>query len=259
MTATYVDVGCPPIPPPSIPPIAPRAPRPLGLWRALAWFALAVIAAFAVAFAYAIIVGWIANPARLGQPVTVRIGQDLQGCAVQAAMLAALLLVLVIACRRSGWRAIDYLALTRPRGAFLRVAVTAFILTWAMVLGAAWFGDLQRATDTPKSISDLAALLIAVTVLASVGEELIFRGFLFRALAESRLGVVGAIVLTALVWASLHVDKSWLGTAVVFVAGLGWGWVRWRTQSTLTTIAIHSLFNLLGNVGIAAAALGAGS
>ncbi|HEY2569965.1 MAG TPA: CPBP family intramembrane glutamic endopeptidase, partial [Solirubrobacteraceae bacterium] len=109
---------------------------------------------------------------------------------------------------------------------------------------------------SPESVVGLVILLIAYTVVAPVGEELVFRGYLLRALADSRVGPVCAILVTALVWASLHIDKSWLGIADTFFAGLVWGWLRWRTESTLPTIAVHALTNLVASSGVVALALG---
>jgi membrane protease YdiL (CAAX protease family) len=60
-------------------------------------------------------------------------------------------------------------------------------------------------------------------------------------------------------WAGLHIDKSWLGMAAVLFAGLAWGWLRWRTQSTLVTIAVHALNNLVAGTGLVVAALAGAS
>jgi membrane protease YdiL (CAAX protease family) len=256
MTTTYIDTACPPPLPPLLPPaqpIATRGPRPLGIWRALGWMALAALAALAGPFLYGVAAGaWnLAHPA---QPMPLPKGHDLLSCGVYAVMLAAFFAVIALACRASGWRALDYLALTRPRGPWLRLVGLAFIVPLAVIITANYFGPPVPA-GLPKTTTDLSLVLIGVMVIAPIAEELVFRGFLFRALADSRLGAAGAIVITALVWASLHTDKSWLGMAAIFFAGLAWGWLRWRTQSTLTTIAVHGLNNLVAGVGLAVATL----
>jgi hypothetical protein len=254
MTTTYIDAACPP-PIPALPsPIVARTPQPLGIWRALGWLAVAVIAAVAGPFLYGVGAGlW--NQAHPARPLPLPKGHDLLTCIVYAVMLAAFFAVIVLACRRAGWRAVDYLALTRPRGAWLRLGALAFIVSLAVIITANYFGPRASAPGLPRTTFDLALVLIYVMVIAPIAEELVFRGFLFRALAESRLGAAGAIVITALVWASLHTDKSWLGMAGILFAGLAWGWVRWRTQSTLTTIAVHGLNNLVAGVGLAVVTL----
>ena len=62
-------------------------------------------------------------------------------------------------------------------------------------------------------------------------------------------------MLTALVWGGLHIDKSWLGMAAMLFTGLVWGWLRWRTQSTLATIAVHTANNLVAVSGLLVALL----
>ena len=244
---TGIDESAHPASPPPIPPIVAPAPRPLGVWRALAWFGLASIAALALPVGGVIAVGMLFPLPEWHD--------DTKTYLFFAGAFAGFIPIIVIACRRSGWRAVDYLALTRPRGPFVRLAVLAFVVTLAVSLAVVWFGP-ESDDASPESVAGLVILLIAYIVVAPVGEELVFRGYLLRALADSRVGPVGAILVTALVWASLHFDKPWLGMADTFFSGLVWGWLRWRTQSTLPTIAVHVLTNLVASSGFVAVALG---
>jgi membrane protease YdiL (CAAX protease family) len=244
----------PPLPPPP-PPIVAPAPRPLGIWRALGWFGLAVLAAFAAAFLYGLGLGIWSLTMHPGRPIVAPDGHGLSSAILLAAMLAAFFATLLLACRCSGWRAADYLALVRPRGPWLRLGAAAFLVPLAVNLAAAFASATPG--PPPKAGIDLALLLLGITVIAPIGEELVFRGFLFRALAETRLGAASAIVLTALVWAGLHFDKSWLGMAAMLFTGLVWGWLRWCTQSTLATIAVHALNNLVAGTGLVVAVLAA--
>jgi membrane protease YdiL (CAAX protease family) len=256
MTITFTAAAYPP--PPPLLRIAARAPRPLGFWLGLGWTGLAVLAFFAVPILYGITAAmW--NLGRTAHRMPLPQGNSLVNVIIFMSALAALFAIIVLACRCSGWRALDYLALTRPRGSFLRLGALAFAVPLAVSLAAAVYGGPGSAGGPPSTTSNLVLLLIAVTVLAPVCEEVVFRGFLFRVLADSRLGVTVAIVVTALLWAALHTDKSWMGMAAVFFSGLVWGWLRWHTQSTLATIAVHGLNNLVAAVGITAVALSAGT
>src|SRR5690242_6948379 len=255
MTMTFTAAGFPP-PPPRLQ-IAARAPQRIGCWRGLGWTGLAVLAFVAILLLYGMAAG-IWNQVRPAHPLPLPGGLDLTAAVIFMAALAAFFAIIVLACRRLGWRAVDYLALARPRGAFVRLGAVALVVPLAVSITAAIYGVPGSAGALPSAINQLVLFLLAVTVLAPVCEELIFRGFLFRVLADSRIGVVGAVVLTALMWAALHTDKSWMGMAATFFTGLVWGWLRWRTQSTLATIAVHGLNNLVAGAGIAATALGAG-
>ena len=87
-------------------------------------------------------------------------------------------------------------------------------------------------------------LLAAVVVAAPIGEEVLFRGFLFRGLARPGWEV-HAIGATALVWALLHTQYSYFVVGEVFLEGLMLGWFRWASGSTVLTIGMHMLKNAL--------------
>jgi uncharacterized protein len=115
-------------------------------------------------------------------------------------------------------------------------------------LVAARFGPL--ATDDPPVGTALASLsfFIEAVILAPIAEELIFRGFLFRGLAASRLGVGGAIVITSILWAAGHTDRTWLGYVDLLPAGIALGWLRWRSDSTIPAFSVHGLHNIVSVV-----------
>jgi membrane protease YdiL (CAAX protease family) len=87
--------------------------------------------------------------------------------------------------------------------------------------------------------------LIAVT-LAPVCEELIFRGFLQPLLSRS-LGPALGILIAASPFALLHGPEygwSWRHVALIGLAGVGFGWARYKTGSTAAAAAMHSTYNL---------------
>ena len=87
--------------------------------------------------------------------------------------------------------------------------------------------------------------LFTAIIVGPIGEEVIFRGFLYRGLAASRLGIGGAIVLTALAWTASHYDRSWNYLVASLAFGLILGWCRWRSGTTTLTIVLHAQWNLL--------------
>ena len=70
---------------------------------------------------------------------------------------------------------------------------------------------------------------------AGVGEEITMRGAL-----QPKLG----LVMTSLLFASLHVQYSWFGMIVVFLLGLLLGTIRLRT-STTAAIAVHMVYDMI--------------
>jgi len=94
----------------------------------------------------------------------------------------------------------------------------------------------------------LVPMTIAAIVVAPFGEEILFRGFLFRGWTRAQRSVWPAIVAISALWASLHVQYDWTGVLQIFVVGLYLGWMRWRSGSVLLTFLLHALFNLEGTL-----------
>lgn len=93
-------------------------------------------------------------------------------------------------------------------------------------------------------------LWFAIIVMAPIFEEILFRGFLFKGLANSFLGVVGAIIITAAIWGLIHVQYEAFFIALIFVWGLFFGWVRHKTGSVYVTIFLHAVANFVATLQV---------
>ena len=89
-------------------------------------------------------------------------------------------------------------------------------------------------------------LWVTVVVVAPIGEETLLRGFHFRSWNRSPRDASIAIAVTALLWAALHVQDELILQGQVIVIGLAFGWLLWKTGSTLPTILMHCLLNGAG-------------
>jgi len=147
------------------------------------------------------------------------------------------------------WLALAYLAINIPRrGEVIMavacvVAVTIVFNALLYVTGHDIVTPFQiEAYRTAKDAGWLLGLLLAIVVLAPVGEEIAFRGFLYRGWALPGRELL-AIAVISLVWAAMHIQYDWLGMAQIFVLGLLLGWFRWASGSTTLTILMHVLVN----------------
>jgi hypothetical protein len=159
------------------------------------------------------------------------------------------MLLFLFAWRRSA-SAIDYLGLTAPTRnelIFGFIAVVALIavgnlLSW--LLGQDIVTPFQSSIyRTASAAGWLPLLWLAVVVGAPIGEEILFRGFLFRGWLRSPRDAWPVIVIAALIWALMHVQYDLYIVFWVFVSGVLLGWLRWATGSTLLTVLLHSLIN----------------
>jgi hypothetical protein len=84
------------------------------------------------------------------------------------------------------------------------------------------------------------ALAATAAILAPVCEEAAFRGHLLT-LLRARLPPAGAIGLTALAFAALHLDP--VRFVAVFELGVLYGWLAWRAGSLWPAVAAHATNN----------------
>jgi len=99
--------------------------------------------------------------------------------------------------------------------------------------------------DFPHSVLGAAMFLLVAVVMAPVFEEIVFRGFLFRGLANSWGWVWGALASAAIFGAAhLQLDVFLPLAALGFVLA----WAYKKTGSLWTCITMHALFNLIAVV-----------
>jgi membrane protease YdiL (CAAX protease family) len=164
---------------------------------------------------------------------------------------AAMIALTLVAARRPGYPAATTLALHPPKGGWRAYALSLLI---AAAATAAWFGvfsswvpDLVVQDFRPyKELMQRERSWLMppiLCILAPVAEELLFRGFMFPALAESRLGFTGAAIVVSAAWTALHVDRTTLAMAQLFVAGLLLSWLLVRTGSLRVPMLCHVVFN----------------
>lgn len=125
-----------------------------------------------------------------------------------------------------------------PAGAVLAVFVTIL----SQFLPASPNAELEKLLSTTTSYVLFVILGIA---FAPVCEEIIFRGFLFTALADL-CGTKIAVLLTATVFAALHIPlraDNLPAVPVIFGAGLIFTMVRHRSGSVIPSVVMHTVYN----------------
>ena len=99
-----------------------------------------------------------------------------------------------------------------------------------------------ESTMQIHSLSDGIFLVLSAVVVAGLGEEMLFRGFLQRTL-EKHLDPPRGIVLTAIAFALLHLNP-WSALQITAI-GLLLGYLVWKSQSLWPAVFVHTLNNLL--------------
>jgi len=163
------------------------------------------------------------------------------------------LALLVLMARQTGEPAARYLGFVPPRQSHIVIAVIAVIAFIALGDGVSWLTGQHIVTSfqtdiyrTASAAGWLPVLWLVVVVVTPIGEETLFRGFLFRGWHRSPRDAWAVIAVTALLFAAVHVQYDFLVILQVFVFGLLLGWFRWASGSTILTMLMHALVNFEG-------------
>ena len=136
-----------------------------------------------------------------------------------------------------GFRAVDI----RSLGALL--GLVAAVVLGANVVVRSFF-HLPRTQDLfvfghhPRQVLLMLGLAL---VVAPLGEEILFRGFFLQGLTR-RWGFWPAAIVTSAVFALAHLLPYLY--VPVFIMGLAFAWLFWRTGSLWASIAAHATMNL---------------
>lgn len=221
--------------------------------RALGWALLGLVLSAVAAILASVVIGFAT-------------GQILAAVlAAQAALWSGLVGTTAFASRRYGSGSLrrDFQLRLRSRDAFTGVGVSVLMRLAAMAAIAVVVA-LGNDTGVPNQLEvldDDRTTLLAFSALAVVGapvvEELFFRGLLMRAL-EPIVGVVGAVVVQAVLFGAAHavttgsLAENLVLMAALSAAGLVLGITVQRAKRLGPAVAGHAWFNLVSLMLVAA-------
>lgn len=123
------------------------------------------------------------------------------------------------------------------------VLIWSVIASLGAIIPSAWLQE--QLPELPNIVEQEFDLIlkdrwgyVVIGLLASLSEEIVFRGAILRSLLRSsRLSVGGAIALSALMFSVIHLNPAQLPHT--FIIGLLLGWMYYRTGSILPGVAYH--------------------
>ena len=98
-------------------------------------------------------------------------------------------------------------------------------------------GEIMR----PDSTLGYIFLFLAVVIVAPIGEEIVFRGFLQKFLEEYWKDITRAVLVTSLFFAMIHFNPFW--TIQIYLLGVILGFLAWKTKSVIPSILLHIVNN----------------
>lgn len=223
-------------PPPSPSERMPEEPPPMTVLAALGW-------SFGITFAFHLL-ATIMLKLRPGSTIDI-----VGGALCQAvAYLAGLFLILRVHAPEASIR--DFIGLRGTHPAFYPVALLLGVAVWLpaealeSVIEKRWpspeghLAEQLIAAPRPYQV----AMLLMITVVGPLMEELLFRGALFRALRRMHPQVV-VIVATASLFGMAHM--SWKLFFIIGGVGLALGLVRAESGSLIPGLLLHFAFNAM--------------
>jgi membrane protease YdiL (CAAX protease family) len=235
-------------------PVPPYVPvcDPWNFWMTCAWTVAVLLAWLAVQFA--ISVGAFAYLSSSGELLPSEI-KKLESNAILLSLVVILsapaeIGVVALAIRRARCRFADYLGLVWPSRTYLWIGLACLVVLLPLGDFSSWMTGRAIVppfvTDTYRSARDSGTIwlfAIALVVAAPLAEEIVFRGFMFRGLAVSRVGIAGAILIPSAIWSAIHVQYETFFIVQIFILGAVFGWLRWKSGSTSLTIVLHAIIN----------------
>ncbi|MGS1013893.1 CPBP family intramembrane glutamic endopeptidase [Rhodanobacter sp. UC4450_H17] len=119
------------------------------------------------------------------------------------------------------------------------------LVLFSAVVAALWLAGSYRVEAIRADAPWLGALLV-VGLGAGIGEEIVFRGVLFR-IVEEGLGTWWALAVSALLFGAVHIANPgatlWSSAAIAIEAGLLFGLLYHVTRSLPVCMGVHAAWN----------------
>ncbi len=133
-----------------------------------------------------------------------------------------------------------------------------FLVLLVLLVFESYLIELFGADEIPsfmmniefQTVGSIWLLIFAVSIAAPLLEEIVFRGFLLKGFSDTFMGTYGAIVVTSLLWATIHLQYEFAYVFVIFIVGLVFGYARVKTNSILTPMMMHFFMNIVASLGL---------
>lgn len=120
-------------------------------------------------------------------------------------------------------------------------------LLFSAVVGMMYLLGIYHVNGTYPNASWLPALLV-MGLGAGIGEEILFRGALYR-IVEEGLGTWWALLISALFFGAVHIGNPgatpWSAAAIAIEAGLLFGLLYHVTRSLYLCMGVHAAWNFV--------------
>lgn len=154
---------------------------------------------------------------------------------------------------KGGWKALGFV---KPQAKYLVHVIPVYVAYFVVLIAALTAADAfvsgfdldqeqDLGFDEVLTPIDYIATFITLVVIAPLFEELLFRGFVFRGVAQ-RFGFWPSAIVVSGLFGLAHGQFN-VGIDT-FILGIGASWLVWRSNSLVPAILLHGLKNAVAYV-----------
>ncbi len=92
------------------------------------------------------------------------------------------------------------------------------------------------------------AFFAVIIIAAPIFEELFFRGFFLSGLKNSFVKPSGAIIISAAIWAAIHIQYDLYTIFIIFILGIILGIAYLKTGSLFLVMVLHTTVNIIASI-----------
>lgn len=107
------------------------------------------------------------------------------------------------------------------------------------------FFDSNTNYTSTEAFESIFIIFLSTVLIAPIAEEIMCRGYLFRIFEKTKLGTSGAVVITSVIFLSLHINYGFYTLLLMLPVSILFGLARAKTHSVFWSIFMHILVNFL--------------
>lgn len=144
-----------------------------------------------------------------------------------------------IGIRKLSWK--DFLWTVIALIALIVVSIAVLMIMEKM--GISFENSKTETVQNDKSIYSFCIAVIGAAVISPIYEEILYRG-VFYTFFRDRYGIWGRVLISSIIFTVVHIP-TYNTLPVNFLSGVVFAWLYERTNSILSAMIAHALFNFI--------------
>lgn len=110
-------------------------------------------------------------------------------------------------------------------------------------MGISFENSKTEAVQNDKSIYSFCIAVIGAAIISPIYEEILYRG-VFYTFFRDRYGMWGGMFISSIIFTVVHIP-TYNTLPVNFLSGVVFAWLYEKTNSILSAMIAHALFNFI--------------